>query len=260
MSSLSAPRLPWPLPAVAAWLLAWAAFAAAQAAGAGPGPAFVAGLAAGGAVAATARGRWRRLLAGGGFPLSALALGAWPALPAWAWLAAALPLALAYPLKAWRDAPFFPTPSGALQGLDAVVALPAGARVLDAGCGLGHGLAALHRLWPDARLEGVEWSAPLAWLAARRCRFATVRRGDLWAGSWAGADLVYVFQRPESMDRVAAKADAEMAPGRWLVSLEFPIAGRQPVARAGVPGGRPVWIYRTAASGNSPSNAGSRRR
>lgn len=260
MSIPIAARLPWPLPAVAAWLLAWGAFAAARAAGVGAGPAFVAALAVGAAMAATARGRWRRLLAGAGFPLSALALGALPGLPGWAWLAAALPLALAYPLKAWRDAPFFPTPAAALQGLDAVVVLPPGARVLDAGCGLGHGLAALRRLWPDARFEGVEWSAPLAWLAARRCRFATVRRGDLWAGSWAGVDLVYVFQRPESMERVAAKADAEMAPGSWLVSLEFPIAAREPQARAGRPGGRPVWVYRIGTSGNSPSNTGRRRR
>jgi len=260
MSSLSAPRLPWPLPAVAAWLLAWAAFAAAAAAGAAVGLAFVAAMAVGLAIASTAQGAWRRLLAGAGFPLSALALGALPGLPGWAWLAAAVPLALAYPLKAWRDAPFFPTPAGALQGLDAVVALLPGARVLDAGCGLGHGLMALHRLWPAARFEGIEWSAPLAWLAARRCRFARVRRGDLWAGSWSGVDLLYVFQRPESMDRVAARADAEMAPGSWLVSLEFPVAGREPQARVGVPGGRPVWVYRIAGNGNSSSNPRPRRR
>lgn len=260
MSSLSAPRLPWPLPAVAAWLLAWGAFAASAAAGAGAGPAFAAAVVVGAAVAATAQGRWRRLLAGAGFPLSALALGALPGLPGWAWLVAAVPLALAYPLKAWRDAPFFPTPADALQGLDGVVTLPAGARVLDAGCGLGHGLAALHRLWPAAHCEGVEWSAPLAWLAARRCRFARVRRADMWAGSWAGVDLLYVFQRPESMDRVAARADAEMAPGSWLVSLEFPIAGREALARVGAPGGRPVWVYRVGQSGNSSSNLRPRRR
>lgn len=260
MSSLSAPRLPWPLPAVAAWLLAWGTFAAAASAGVGTGAAFVAALAVGVAFASTAQGAWRRLLAGAGFPLSALALGALPGLPGWAWLAAAVPLALAYPMKAWRDAPFFPTPADALQGLERVVELPAGARVLDAGCGLGHGLAALHRLWPGARLEGVEWSLPLAWLAARRCRFASVRRGDLWAGSWAGIDLVYVFQRPESMDRVAARADAEMAPGSWLVSLEFPVAGREAQACVGAPGGRPVWVYRVGQNGNSPSNPRPRRR
>ena len=36
-------------------------------------------------------------------------------------------LLLVYPLNAWRDAPIFPTPSGALQGLAAQLALPPGA-------------------------------------------------------------------------------------------------------------------------------------
>ena len=57
----------------------------------------------------------------------------------------------------------FPTPTGALDGLAQVLPLPAGARVLDAGCGLGHGLRALHRAWPQALLHGVEWSWVLRW-------------------------------------------------------------------------------------------------
>ena len=68
------------------------------------------------------------------------------------------------------------------------VPLPTGAAVLDAGCGLGAGLAELHREYPRARLEGIEWSWPL-WLAgALRCRFAHVRRGDLWSADWSRFD------------------------------------------------------------------------
>jgi SAM-dependent methyltransferase len=241
---------PWPVPALFAWLLAWVVFAAAAAAGVPPALAFLFALGAGGAVAMAASGLWRRALAAAGFPLSALALGALPALPAWGWLLAALPLLLAYPLRAWRDAPFFPTPADALVGLDQAVVLASageGARVLDAGCGLGHGLQALRRVWPQARLEGLEWSRPLAWGAAWRCRsarVASVTRGDMWAASWAGFDVVYLFQRPESMARAMAKAERELAPGRWLVSLEFPVPGRTPLARCGAAGGRPVWVYR----------------
>jgi hypothetical protein len=239
-------RWPWPLPALLAWLAAWGAFAAL--APLERGLAFSAAALTGAVIGVTAGSPWRRAIAAAGFPLSALALGA---VPAWAWLAAVLPLALAYPLKAWRDAPFFPTPAGALHGLGAVVQLPAGARVLDAGCGLGHGLQALRRELPHAALEGVEWSRPLALLARLRCRFATVRRGDMWAGSWQGLALVYLFQRPESMPRAMAKAAAEM-PGGWLVSLEFEVPGWQPVARLGA---RPAWVYRIP-----PSNIRSTRR
>lgn len=235
---------PWPLPALAAWLLAWGGFGALRAAGVPAAAAFALALALGAAAALAAQGRWRRLIAAGGFPLSALALGAAGGVPTWAWGAALLPLALAYPLRAWRDAPFFPTPSQALDGLAQALPLPPGARVLDAGCGLGHGLAALRRQWPAAELHGTEWSRPLAWAARRWRRDARVQRGDMWAQPWGGFDLVYLFQRPESMARAWDKACLE-APGAWLASLEFPVPGVAPAARVG---SRPVWIYRIPPS------------
>lgn len=244
-------RWPWPLPALAAWLLAWGSFAVLGRAGVPPAAAFATALLAGGLCALAARGRWRRLLAAAGFPLSALALGALGGVPPWAWAAAALPLLLAYPLRAWRDAPFFPTPAQALQGLERALPLPPGARVLDAGCGLGHGLAALRRAWPQAELHGTEWSRPLAWAAAHWRRDAQVRRGDMWAQPWAGFDLVYLFQRPESMARAWDKACRE-APGAWLASLEFAVPGVEPFARVGT---RPVWVYRIP-----PSTGGASRR
>lgn len=236
---------PWPLPALLAWAGGWAAWVLSAASGTPAGMGLLSGLAASVVFAATCRGRWRQGIAAAGFPLSALALGLGPALPAWAWLLALLPLLLAYPLRAWRDAPFFPTPHDALRGLDGVVGTPR--RVLDAGCGLGHGLAALRRVWPGAELHGVEWSLPLALAACLRCRWARVRRADMWGSSWAGHDLVYVFQRPESMARVFDKARRELGPQDWLVSLEFPVPGQVPWACLQGPGRRPVWIYRPGA-------------
>jgi hypothetical protein len=69
----------------------------------------------------------------------------------------------------------------------------------------------------------------------------------MWRGSWAEHDLVYLFQRPESMARALAKADTEMRPGSWLVSLEFEAVGRCAHACMTLPSGRPVWIYRVGA-------------
>jgi hypothetical protein len=250
----------WPLPALGCWLTAWAVFGVVSQFLAAPAAALgatVVGIAA----AWSVDGRWRRLLAAAGFPLSALALVPLAAWPGWVWALAAALLLAGYPMRAWRDAPFFPTQPAALQDLGRVVVLHDGARVLDAGCGAGHGLQALRRAYPHARLEGVEWSRPLAWWAALSCPWARVCRGDMWELDWSGYALVYLFQRPESMARAAAKAVAELPAGAWLVSLEFPVPECEAYACLRPRGGRPVWVYRMAArSATSPSTAGAPRR
>jgi SAM-dependent methyltransferase len=250
--------LPWPLPALLAWGGGWLVWALAGALGLPGWAALLPALAASTALAWRCTGRWRRLLAAGGYPLSVLA---WShaALPAWAWALAVLPLLVLYPLRAWRDAPFFPTPRGGLQGLQPLIDPPP-RHVLDAGCGAGHGLQALAALWPQAQVQGVEWSRPLAWLARWRCPQAQVHRGDMWAQRWDAVDLLYLFQRPETMPRAAAKAQAEMRPGAWLVSLEFPVPGWRPEACLDAPQRRTVWVYRVPAGAVPGSTARRRRR
>ena len=240
------PALPWPLPALLAWSLGWGIWLGAQALATPAAVAWLAALAGSLALASRCHGMWRRLLAALGFPLSAMALVPTADWPSWLWLLLVLPLMVAYPLRAWRDAPLFPTPADSLAGLDRIV--PAPASVLDAGCGLGHGLAALQAVWPQARLHGVEWSPLLARWAAWRCQAAHIRRADMWAISWAGHDLVYLFQRPESMARAWAKARSEMRPGAYLVSLEFAVPGLPERACLQAAGRRPVWVYRLPAA------------
>ena len=138
----------------------------------------------------------------------------------------------------------FPTPADALEGLNRVVALPPGAHVLDAGCGLGHALRSLRGAFPAARIEGIEWSWPLALLARVRCPWAKVSQGDMWAHDWSGCDLVYLFQRPESMPRAVAKAQREMNAGAWLASLEFEAAPLKAQAVLESRDGRTLWLYR----------------
>ena len=239
------PALRWPLPALLAWAAGWIAMLLLARSGAlPPALAVAAGLLVSATPAPFAATFWRRVIVAGGFPLSLLVSGVGGVLPAWAWLLPLAALALAYPVTAWRDAPVFPTPRDALAGLDRHVALAPAASVLDAGCGLGHGLRALRAVWPQARLAGIEWSWPLAIATRLRCPWARVARGDMWRASWAAHDLVYLFQRPESMARALAKADAEMRPGSWVVSLEFEATGRRPHARMALASGRPVWVYR----------------
>ncbi len=236
-------RLSWPLPALLTWAVSWTLYLGGSWLGLGPSPALLLALLAGVLLSLAGGTLWRRIIMAGGFPASLLASGM-AAVPAAVWLLPLALLLLLYPLKAWRDAPLFPTPHGALDDLPARVPLPVDALVLDAGCGLGDGLRALRAAYPLARLHGLEWSWPLRAACALRCRWAQVRHGDIWQADWRPYALVYLFQRPESMARAAAKASAQMRDGAWLVSLEFPIDGQLANVELPLADGRSVWAYR----------------
>lgn len=234
----------WPLPALLVWVLVWVCFVGLQQLGMLPWAAAL--VASGLGLAASLFGQtwWRRSMLAMGFPLSWMVLAA-GSVPAWLWLLPLGVLLLVYPLNAWRDAPVFPTPAGALDGLAAHIALPEGSKVLDAGCGVGDGLKALRRAWPQTHIHGVEWSWPLRWLCALRCPWATVRQGDLWQSDWSQFDVVYLFQRPETMSRAAVKSLGEMREGCWLVSLNFPVPDVTPTYVAELEDGREVYAYQT---------------
>lgn len=235
---------PWPLPALLVWATSWAVFVGVGRLDAGQLEALIAAAFSGAALASLGTTPWRRLFIGGGFPLSMAASGCAGSLPAWGWLLPLGLLAALYPVRAWRDAPLFPTPPGALTGLARRLVLADGAHILDAGCGLGHGLVELRREYPGSVLVGMEWSALLRFGCALRCRFARILRVDMWTADWSSYDLVYVFQRPESMPRFAEKAARELRDGAWLASLEFEIGTLRPADAIACADGRTLWIYR----------------
>lgn len=239
-------KWPWPLPAVLAWLLAWLLFTVLSALAVRPDLGLAGASALGVACSLWGNSWWRRLFIGAGFPLSmalSLLTSGVGVLAPWVWLLPLGLLLLIYPLNAWRDAPVFPTPADALAELPQHAPLPAGARILDAGCGAGQGLQALRAAYPEAVLHGLEYSWPLRWLSAWRCPWARIRHADIWLADWSGYDMVYLFQRPESMTRAVLKA-AEMQEGAWLVSLEFEAVHLRPSAHYCTPGGKMVWLYR----------------
>lgn len=235
-------RLPWPLPAMLAWVICWLVFLATQAFGGSAPSALVIATLPGLLLSLATTRWWRRTIVAAGFPLAMLASGA-AVIPAWGWLLLVLLVLSVYPITAWRDAPVFPTPAGALRDLPTLVALPPQAAVLDAGCGLGHGLRALRSAYPQAQLTGIEWSWPLRAWCGVRCPWAHVRQGDIWRAPWQPYALVYLFQRPESMPRAVAKARGEMQPGAWLVSLEFEARELEPDGTLQMADGRVVWVY-----------------
>jgi hypothetical protein len=248
-------HLPWPLPAVLVWLGAWGWYALLLTLGVSVPWAFAGGLLASALAGWWSGSRWRRALMGLGFPLSWVLLQGVANVSTWAWLLLAVVLLLLYPPTTWRDAPVFPTPPDALQGLrERMPLLPPMAVILDAGAGAGDGLIALERAFPDARLEGVERSWPLTWVARARCPAARIQRGDMWQTRWQACDMVYLFQRPETMPLAAQKAAQELKPGAWLASLEFDVPGWTPTMTWACPDGRTVWLYQ-APFGDPPASA-----
>ena len=234
--------LHWPIPALLVWAASWLLFSFLQQASWDVWWAIGACALLGALSSVLASTPWRRLAIAAGFPLSLLLSGS-VSIPGWAWLIPLVIIALVYPMNAWSDAPLFPTPATALSNLSERLHLAEGASILDAGCGLGHGLRALRAAYPQARLSGTEWSWPLRVLTGLLCPWAKVRQGDMWKDDWSTYDMVYLFQRPETMPRAVAKAVTELKPGAWLVSLEFPALELQPYTRVEYVEGKPVWIY-----------------
>jgi hypothetical protein len=178
-------RLPWPLPALLVWGASWSVFLAGQRWLQLPQVMALLPAAAVAIACSLRQGtRWRKIFIAWGFPLSLAASGLIGQVPAWTWLLPLAMLAVVYPVRTWTDAPLFPTPAGALRGLAQLVPLPPGARIVDAGCGLGDGLRELQREYPQAHLAGIEWGWPLFVASCLRARFAQVRRGDLWRDDW----------------------------------------------------------------------------
>lgn len=250
-------RWPWPLPAIVAWVLCWTLFRTLWEQGVALQWSLALASALGVLLSLWGTSWWRRGLIAAGFPISlALTLGlvGASAVPPWAWLLPLGLLLLVYPMNAWRDAPLFPTPLDALADAPLHAPLPDGARVLDAGCGLGHGLRALRRAYPSAQLHGLEYSWPLRFACALRCPWARVRQGDIWKASWSSYDMVYLFQRPESMPRAVEKAARELQPGAWLVSLDFEAAELQATSHLTARGGKMVWLYQAPFRARSKGN------
>ena len=236
------PFLRWPLPALAAWILSTLVFQWLQWVGCTAGLALAISLLLNSGIAAFQSTKWRKIIVATGFPLLVFTQLSVTINP-WLWIIPLLVLLVLYPVNAWHDAPIFPTPKSALETLSEHAHLPDDSNILDAGCGLGDGLIALKQVFPTQKLVGIEWSWFLRLLCLARCPWATVKQGDIWAVPWTDYDLVYLFQRPESMERAYKKASAEMHPGSYLVSLEFEIPDVKPSAAITVANKKPVWIY-----------------
>ena len=140
----------WPVPALLAWGSSWLIFKGLQMAGLSETIALIVAAFWGGFLSKLVHTPMRKALIVLGFPLSMVASSATITVPPLGWLFLLGLIVLVYPRKAWRDAPLFPTPKKALRELQQHITLPAGARILDAGSGMGDGLLALRDAFPRA--------------------------------------------------------------------------------------------------------------
>jgi len=106
-------------------------------------------------------------------------------------------------------------------------------RFVDLGSGPGgFALRVADRL-ADWQVVGIESSPVLYGLAVLRCWLAGTanlrfQRASIWQTDLAGFDAVYAFLSPAPMERLYAKARAEMRPGSLFISNTFAVPGQEP--------------------------------
>ncbi|MCK9260915.1 MAG: methyltransferase type 12 [Azoarcus sp.] len=150
--------------------------------------------------------------------------------PAW-YLAAFTLLALIYWSSFRTQVPLYLSNSKTAAAFADLLPTDRPQQVMDIGSGTGSLLRMLARLRPDSHFTGIE-SAPapwaMGWVLGRGIANLEWCRGDFFARSWQGQDVVYAFLSPVPMSAVWQKASREMPAGSMLVSNSFAIPGHDP--------------------------------
>lgn len=188
--------------------------------------------------------KWKKIFLALGFPLSSFLLQINQASSTIGWLMPLLILLIVYPPKSWNDAPIFPTPKDALLGLNYILNLKNNSKILDFGSGAGHGIKAILQEWPKSYVFGVENSILLYLYTKIKYRKATIIFENMWDVHLSNFNVLYVFQRPETMTSIWKKAKKEMAPGSFVISLSFPIEDEEPIYKKELEN-HSVFIYKT---------------
>ncbi len=164
------------------------------------------------------------------FPLAILLALQFHIAPVW-YLTAFIFSVLLYWSTFRTQVPYYPSGKRVWQAL--LAQLPARpATVADLGSGLGGMLLFLATQRSDLLLHGLEM-APLPWFVSRlraavqgnRVRFF---RADYQQADLAQYDLVFAYLAPPAMPSLWLQAKAQMRPGSWLFSYEFPVPGQAP--------------------------------
>ncbi len=147
--------------------------------------------------------------------------------------------------------PPMPTMPWTLRGILPLFPEGFSGTLYELGSAWGGTAVALARLYPHARVVGVERS-PLPWTWSRaRAAFAVLpnlefRRGDLFREDLSEADILFCYLSPEIMIRLKEKCERELRPGTLLISHAFAMPGWTPSETKQLPGiyPTPIYLYR----------------
>ncbi len=73
--------------------------------------------------------------------------------------------------------------------------------------------------------------------------WAQVRQGDVLRADGSKYDMIYQFQRPDSMPRAVAQASAKLRSGTYLMSLEFEAQAMAPLGVLRTVANKHEWAY-----------------
>lgn len=174
-----------------------------------------------------------------------------------AWYLVGFAVLLAFYWSSFRtQVPLYLSSRKTAQAVAALLPAARPQRVLDVGSGTGSVLRHLAKSRTDCVFDGIE-VAPAPWLLSKaRARAQSnlrFRRGDFFAQSWRGYDVVYAFLSPVPMTRLWEKAQRELPAGGIVISNSFPVSGAVPerTVEVGDARGTVLYVYRVAGTGST---------
>jgi len=158
-------------------------------------------------------------------------------------------LTIGWSLPVTRGALFIPTSSIRVKTFLDAIPMSSQNLLVDLGCGDGRVLRAARKRY-GVKTLGFEIN-PFAYFTAKLRSLGvqgiTIRWRDFWDEDLKDANVVFCYLFPDVMKRLAEKLEAELHPGTWVVSCNFPIPGwntKKTLHPNSHLHGDPIFIYR----------------
>ncbi len=124
-------------------------------------------------------------------------------------------------------APWVPTKKRDIKRINILAKLQKNETLYELGCGDGRVCHALAELNPKANIIGIELSPLLFLLAKLRsivvpCPNLKLLRANIFHSDFSDADVIYVFGRPDTLERMQAHIRKHQTKSIRIISYSFP--------------------------------------